>query len=81
MANISPFKALRPRAELAKQVAKQMMDRRILINRTSETVLRFLPPYLIEKKHVNIAVSALDEILSQAKEATSPALAGEASHG
>jgi len=67
--------------ELAKQAAKQMMDRRILINRTSETVLRFLPPYLIEKKHVNIAVSALDEILRQAKEATTPVLAGEAAHG
>ncbi|WP_263418280.1 aspartate aminotransferase family protein [Terriglobus albidus] len=67
--------------ELAKLVATQMMDRRILINRTSETVLRFLPPYLIEKKHVNIAVSALDEILRQAKDATTPVLAGEAAHG
>ncbi|WP_263409482.1 aspartate aminotransferase family protein [Terriglobus tenax] len=68
-------------AELAKEVAKQMMERRILINRTSETVLRFLPPFLIEKKHVNIAVSALDEILRQTKEARTPVLAGEATHG
>lgn len=68
-------------AELARQVAGQMMERRILINRTSETVLRFLPPYLIETKHVDIAVNALDEILQQLKEAAAPVLAGEAAHG
>src|ERR1700723_1007022 len=32
-------------ADLAKDVLAGMLDRRILINRTSETVLRFLPPY------------------------------------
>ena len=40
-----------------------MMERRIIINRTSETVLRFLPPYILERKHVDIAIAALDEIL------------------
>ncbi len=39
-------------AELAKRVAAQMMERRIIINRTSETVLRFLPPFILERKHV-----------------------------
>ena len=43
-------------AELAKSVLQEMMRRRIIINRTSETVLRFLPPYILERKHVNIAV-------------------------
>ncbi len=37
-------------AELAKQVAAQMMERHIIINRTSETVLRFLPPYILENE-------------------------------
>ncbi len=52
-------------AEIAKEVATAMMERRIILNRTSETVLRFLPPYILERKHVDIAVSALEEILSQ----------------
>jgi len=51
-------------AEVAKHVAKEMMERHILINRTSETVLRFLPPYIIERQHVDQAVQMLDEILS-----------------
>ena len=37
-------------ADLAKRVAAQMMERRIIINRTSETVLRFLPPYILERE-------------------------------
>jgi acetylornithine aminotransferase/acetylornithine/N-succinyldiaminopimelate aminotransferase len=66
-------------AELSKQVLEEMMARRIIINRTSETVLRFLPPYILERKHVNITVSALDEIL---KHATAGAvLAGEHANG
>ena len=50
-------------AEAAKEVASAMMERRIIVNRTSETVLRFLPPYILERKHVDTAVSALNEIL------------------
>jgi acetylornithine aminotransferase/acetylornithine/N-succinyldiaminopimelate aminotransferase len=42
-----------------------MMRRRILINRTSETVLRFLPPYIVEKEHIDQALAALDEILTE----------------
>lgn len=71
-------------AELATQVATKMMERRIIINRTSETVLRFLPPYVLERKHVDAAVAALDEILTSLT-STSAALAGqpagEHSHG
>jgi acetylornithine/N-succinyldiaminopimelate aminotransferase len=51
-------------ADLAKQVVAKMMARRILINRTSETVLRFLPPYLMGRDHVDTAVSALHDCLS-----------------
>lgn len=50
---------------LAKAIAEQMLARHILVNRTDETVLRFLPPYILEKHHVNQAINALDEILSQ----------------
>jgi acetylornithine aminotransferase/acetylornithine/N-succinyldiaminopimelate aminotransferase len=68
-------------AELAKSVLREMMRRRIIINRTSETVLRFLPPYILERKHVNIAVSALDDILKSATQAGTAVLAGDHANG
>ncbi|HZZ40305.1 MAG TPA: acetylornithine transaminase [Acidobacteriaceae bacterium] len=52
-------------ADLAKSVLNAMMDRKILINRTSETVLRFLPPYILERQHVDQAIAALDQILTE----------------
>ena len=52
-------------AELAKRIVAKMLERRILINRTSETVLRFLPPYIMGKEHVDLAVAALNEILTE----------------
>jgi acetylornithine aminotransferase/acetylornithine/N-succinyldiaminopimelate aminotransferase len=42
-----------------------MLDRHILINCTSDTVLRFLPPYILEKTHVDQAIAALDEIFAE----------------
>jgi acetylornithine/N-succinyldiaminopimelate aminotransferase len=52
-------------ADLAKKIVAKMLEQRILINRTSETVLRFLPPYIMGKEHVDLAVSALNEILNE----------------
>ena len=52
-------------ADQAKQVAARMQERRILINRTSETVLRFLPPYVLTTGHVDAAISALDAVLAE----------------
>lgn len=63
-------------AELAKTVLAEMMKRRILINRTSDTVLRFLPPFILGKEHVDEAIDALDTILTE----HSPAHAGEQAH-
>jgi acetylornithine aminotransferase/acetylornithine/N-succinyldiaminopimelate aminotransferase len=50
-------------ADLAKAVAKQLLHDGIIINRTHETVLRFLPPYIIQKQHVDQVVRALDAAL------------------
>jgi acetylornithine aminotransferase/acetylornithine/N-succinyldiaminopimelate aminotransferase len=58
-----------------------MMERRIIINRTSETVLRFLPPYVLERNHVETAISALDELLKANTEYVGAAPAGEELHG
>jgi len=52
-------------ADLAKQVAGAMLERRIIINRTSETVLRFLPPFILGKQDVDHAINALDSILTE----------------
>lgn len=51
--------------DLAKEVVADMLTRHILINRTSETVLRFLPPYILKKEHIDVAIAALDEIFTE----------------
>ena len=49
--------------DLAKSVMKAMLEKGIIINRTHDKVLRFLPPYIIEQEHVDEVIAALDEIL------------------
>jgi hypothetical protein len=58
-------------------MVKELLEAGIIINRTHDTVLRFLPPYIIQKKHVDQVVEALDRALGAAvgtgaKGATSP---------
>jgi len=65
-------------ADLARSMLGEMMQRRILINRTSETVLRFLPPFILEKHHVDEAIAALDQILTeQTAQAATPIPGGK----
>jgi acetylornithine/N-succinyldiaminopimelate aminotransferase len=45
-------------------VVSTLLKKRILINRTHETVLRFLPPYIIQEKHVDEVIRALDSALT-----------------
>jgi acetylornithine aminotransferase/acetylornithine/N-succinyldiaminopimelate aminotransferase len=69
---------------LAKEILSGMQARRILINRTHETVLRFLPPFLITRKHVDQTLAALDELLTQNSASIpsrNPSLTGEPVHG
>ena len=51
--------------DLAKKTVAEMLKRKILINCTSDTVLRFLPPYILERAHVDTAIAALDEIFTE----------------
>ena len=51
-------------ADLAKAVQKAMLDQKIIINRTHETVLRFLPPFIVTRKQVEFVVKTLDQVLS-----------------
>jgi acetylornithine/N-succinyldiaminopimelate aminotransferase len=50
-------------ADVAKATVKAMLERGFIINRTHDTVLRFLPPYIIEREHIDTVLSALDDIL------------------
>ena len=60
--------------ELAKQVHSDVMSHsHILFNRTHETVLRFLPPFLITRQHVDETVAALDSALTNATAHAAPA--------
>jgi acetylornithine aminotransferase/acetylornithine/N-succinyldiaminopimelate aminotransferase len=52
-------------AELAKLTVAEMLKRKILINCTSDTVLRFLPPFILKRGHVDTAIQALDEIFTE----------------
>jgi acetylornithine/N-succinyldiaminopimelate aminotransferase len=48
-----------------KEVARKMLDRGFLINCTHETVLRFLPPYIIKKSEIVAMVTALEEVIQE----------------
>jgi len=52
-------------AERAKTAVSQMLERGVLINRTNENTLRFLPPYIIRRRHVDQVVCTLDAVLSR----------------
>ena len=66
---------------LAKQVLADMLAQRIILNRTSDVVLRFLPPYILERAHVDIAIAALDQILTTLTGLNVPAAAGAHANG
>ena len=50
-------------ADKAKVVVRQLLENGIIVNRTHETVLRFLPPYIVEEKQVKQVIQALDVAL------------------
>ncbi len=67
--------------QVATEIAAAMMQKRILLNRTSENVLRFLPPFILKREHVDLAVAALDALLSRNTEGHAMTeLAGAANH-
>jgi acetylornithine aminotransferase/acetylornithine/N-succinyldiaminopimelate aminotransferase len=42
-----------------------MLKRHVIINCTSDTVLRFLPPYIFERAHVDTTIEALDKVFTE----------------
>ncbi len=48
-----------------KSVVPQVQEAGFLINCTAETVLRFLPPYIIEKQHIDELIACLDKVFEK----------------
>ena len=59
---------------LAKEILAGMMQQHILLNRTHENVLRFLPPFLITRTHIDQTIAALDGLLTKAESRTLEAM-------
>jgi acetylornithine aminotransferase/acetylornithine/N-succinyldiaminopimelate aminotransferase len=51
-------------AELGKHTVTEMLKHHVVINCTSDTTLRFLPPYIFERKHVDTTIAALDKVFT-----------------
>src|SRR5262249_37078348 len=68
-------------ADLAKTIFKQMLERGVVLNRTDETVLRFLPPFILQKQHVDHAIRQLDEALAKTTARLPPQQANTARAG
>jgi acetylornithine aminotransferase/acetylornithine/N-succinyldiaminopimelate aminotransferase len=64
-------------ADLAKAVVSTMLDKGIIINRTHDKVLRFLPPFIIEKRHVDQVIQGLKSVLSEKTSAAASATSSE----
>ncbi len=48
-----------------KEIVSEMLRRGFLINCTSDKVLRFLPPFIVAKKHIDRLIAALDAVFSE----------------
>jgi acetylornithine aminotransferase/acetylornithine/N-succinyldiaminopimelate aminotransferase len=73
-------------AELGKQTVTEMLKHHVVINCTSDTVLRFLPPFVFERVHVDTTIAALDKVFtaytaSQAAASTAVQSVGGQTHG
>src|SRR5262249_16739929 len=51
--------------DTAKGVVSKLLENGFVINRTHDTVLRFLPPYVIEATHIDRLIAALDAALAE----------------
>jgi len=68
--------------ELAKAVVAKMLDEGVIINVTHGRTLRFLPPYIITEKEIDIVVTALDRVLTCCTSVSdAPAKSGKAIAG
>ena len=53
----------------ARPIVDAALAEGILFNSTQDTVVRFLPPFLMEEKHVDKGIRVLKKLLGKAKKA------------
>ena len=53
----------------ARPIVEQALGEGVLFNSTQDTVLRFLPPFLLEEKHVDKGLRVLKKLLRNARKA------------
>jgi acetylornithine/succinyldiaminopimelate/putrescine aminotransferase len=56
-----------PSGEDAGWVVSAALERGLLVNRTSTSVIRLLPPFIITEQHIDEAVGILDAVLQEKK--------------
>jgi predicted acetylornithine/succinylornithine family transaminase len=59
----------------ARPIVEQALADGILINSTQDTVIRFLPPFLLQEKHVDKAMRVLKKLLGKKQRRANPATA------
>jgi acetylornithine/N-succinyldiaminopimelate aminotransferase len=59
----------------ARPIVEQALGEGILLNSTQDSVLRFLPPFLLEEKHVDKAFRVLKKLLGKKRARATPATA------
>ena len=63
--------------EPARPLAEAALERAVLLNLVQGNILRFLPPFLLERSHVDQAIELLEELLAvPATELSVPMMAG-----
>lgn len=50
--------------DIAVEIRNRLFDERILVGSVKTSIIRLLPPLIVEKQHVDVLISKLDEILS-----------------
>jgi len=60
----------------ARPLVEEALGEGVLLNSTQDTVLRFLPPFLIEEKHVDKGVRVLKKLLRKARKTRDSAATG-----
>ena len=56
----------------ARPIVEQALAEGMLFNSTQDTVLRFLPPFLLEEKHVDRGIKVLKKLLGKKKTSWNP---------
>ncbi|HWP85490.1 MAG TPA: aspartate aminotransferase family protein [Terriglobia bacterium] len=56
----------------SRPLTAQALERGLIINSTHETTLRFLPPYVVDRKLVEMACDILEELFTEAEQSGAP---------